>query len=166
MIMRISSFLYCIKQGLKNIWRHKIYTLASLATMSACIFMFGVFFCLVQNVTHMVKLAEQGVAVTVFFEENMSESDITAIGERISTRTEVSQIEYVSATQAWEEYKETYFDLTKTTFSKFITEEVTRQLEGKTSELLDEYFDYLFKNNIEVGQIFTGLGLENGAANP
>ena len=40
------------------------------------------------------------------------------------------------------------------------------QLEGKTSELLDEYFDYLFKNNIEVGQIFTGLGLENGAANP
>ena len=25
---------------------------------------------------------------------------------------------------------------------------------------------FIFKNNIEVGQIFTGLGLENGAANP
>lgn len=86
-----------------------MYTLASVATMSACIFLFGIFFCLVQNINHMVKLAEQGVAVTVFFEDGMSESDITAIGERVSTRTEVSEIVYVSAKEAWEDYKETYF---------------------------------------------------------
>ena len=86
-----------------------MYSLASVATMSACIFMFGIFFCLVQNVNHMVKNAEQGVAVTVFFEDGMSESDITAIGERVSTRTEVSEIVYVSAEKAWEDYKDTYF---------------------------------------------------------
>lgn len=86
-----------------------MYSLASVATMSACIFMFGIFFCLVQNVNHMVKMAEQGVAVTVFFEDGMSESDITAIGERVSTRTEVSEIVYVSAEEAWDDYKDTYF---------------------------------------------------------
>jgi cell division transport system permease protein len=109
MMMKASSFYYCIKQGMKNIWTHRMYTLASVATMSACIFLFGIFFCLVQNINHMVKLAEQGVAVTVFFEDGMSESDITAIGERVSTRTEVSEIVYVSAKEAWEDYKETYF---------------------------------------------------------
>lgn len=107
--MRISSIGYCITQGLKNIWRHKLYSLASMATMAACIFMFGIFFCLVQNINHMVKVAESGVAVTVFFDEDMAENDIIQIGEKIATRTEVTEIVYVSAEEAWSEYKETYF---------------------------------------------------------
>ena len=108
-IMRISSMGYCISQGLKNIWRHKLYSLASMATMAACIFMFGIFFCLVQNINHMVKIAESGVAVTVFFDDGMTEDDIIQVGEKIATRTEVTEMVYVSAEEAWNEYKETYF---------------------------------------------------------
>ena len=108
-IMRISSFVYCIQQGFKNLWRHKLYSLASTATMAACIFMFGIFFCLVQNVNHIVKVAESSVAITVFFEEELTENEIIQIGEKIATRTEVSDMVYVSAEEAWEEYKETYF---------------------------------------------------------
>lgn len=108
-IMKISSLGYCIQQGFKNIWRHKMYSLASMATMSACILMFGIFFCLVQNVNYIVKIAESGVAVTAFFDEGMSEADIMAIGEKISARSEVSETVYVSAEEAWEEYKEIYF---------------------------------------------------------
>ncbi|MBQ8857357.1 MAG: permease-like cell division protein FtsX [Lachnospiraceae bacterium] len=107
--MRISSIGYCIQQGFKNIWRHKMYSLASMATMAACIFMFGIFFCLVQNVNYIVKIAESGVAVTAFFDEGMTEMEIQEIGEKISTRTEVTEIKYVSAEDAWEEYKEIYF---------------------------------------------------------
>lgn len=109
MTMRISSFGYCIQQGFKNIWRHKMYSLASMATMAACIFMFGIFFCLVQNVNYIVKIAESGVAVTAFFDEGMTEMEIQEIGEKISTRREVTEIVYVSAEDAWEEYKEVYF---------------------------------------------------------
>lgn len=86
-----------------------MYTLACMATMAACIFMFGIFFCLVQNINHMVKVAESGVAVTVFFEEEMAENEIIQIGEKIATRAEVKDIVYISAEQAWEDYKETYF---------------------------------------------------------
>lgn len=86
-----------------------MYSLASMATMAACVFMFGIFFCLVQNINHMVKIAEGGVAVTVFFEEGTPESDIIQIGEKIATRSEVTNIVYVSAEEAWSEYKETYF---------------------------------------------------------
>lgn len=86
-----------------------MYSLASMATMAACIFMFGIFFCLVQNVNYIVKIAESGVAVTAFFDEGLSETEIQEIGERISARTEVSEMVYVSAEQAWEEYKEVYF---------------------------------------------------------
>lgn len=86
-----------------------MYSLASMATMAACIFMFGIFFCLVQNVNYIVKIAESGVAVTAFFDEGMTEMEIQEIGEKISTRTEVTEIKYVSAEDAWEEYKEIYF---------------------------------------------------------
>ena len=86
-----------------------MYSLASMATMAACIFMFGIFFCLVQNVNYIVKLAESGVAVTVFFNEDMTESEILAVGDKIENRKEVSKMKFVSAEEAWEEYKEVYF---------------------------------------------------------
>lgn len=86
-----------------------MYSLASMTTMAACIFMFGIFFCLVQNVDHMVKVAESGVAITVFFDEDLSEQEVMSIGEKISARSEVAKMEYVSAEEAWEEYKEIYF---------------------------------------------------------
>lgn len=86
-----------------------MYSLASMATMAACIFMFGIFFCLVQNVNYIVKIAESGVAVTAFFDEGMSESEILEIGDRIEARSEVSEMVYVSAEEAWKEYKEIYF---------------------------------------------------------
>lgn len=86
-----------------------MYSLASMATMAACIFMFGIFFCLVQNINYIVKIAESGVAVTAFFDEGMSESEIREIGEKIAARSEVSEMVYVSAEEAWEEYKEIYF---------------------------------------------------------
>ena len=86
-----------------------MYSLASIATMAACIFMFGIFYCLVQNINHIVKVAESGVAVTAFFDEGMSEAEILEIGKKIEGRAEVSEMVFVSAEQAWEEYKEVYF---------------------------------------------------------
>ncbi len=107
--MRISSITYCLKQGLKNIWRNKMFSLASIATMSACIFLFGIFFCVVENFQYMVKEAEKSVAVTVFFDEGLSEEEIQAIGARIQERSEVREATFVSADEAWEQYKEIYF---------------------------------------------------------
>ena len=53
--MRISTFFYTIKQGLKNIWKNKMFSLASIATMTACIFLFGLFYTIVTNFQSMVK---------------------------------------------------------------------------------------------------------------
>lgn len=107
--MRISSITYCLKQGLKNIWRNKMFSLASIATMAACIFLFGIFFCVVENFQYMVREAEKSVAVTVFFDEGLSEEEIQAIGARIQERSEVREATFVSADESWEQYKEIYF---------------------------------------------------------
>lgn len=104
--MRISTLGYVGKQGVKNIGRNKMFSIASIATMSACIFLFGLFFSIVLNLQHFVKTAEEGVAITVFFDEDATESQIEEIGKELRSRDDVLKVEYVSEDDAWNSFKE------------------------------------------------------------
>lgn len=108
--MSINTFFYSIQQGFKNIIRNSMFSLASIATMAACIFMFGIFYILVYNVNAMVQDAEESVAITVFFDEGLSEEQIKKIGSEIEKRTEVKEMVFVSAEEAWESFKDVYFE--------------------------------------------------------
>lgn len=108
--MRISGFFYSLRQGMINIWRNKLFSSASIATMTACIFLFGIFYSIVANFQSMVQNVEEGVAITVFFEEDVSEEQMQAIGQAIQMAPGVLDKRYVSADEAWEEYKKVYFE--------------------------------------------------------
>ena len=84
--MKISTFFYTIKQGFSNLFRNKWYTLASIATMSACLLMLGVFYSVAANFQHIVKNVEEVVSFTVFFEEGITEERIQEIGDLIRGR--------------------------------------------------------------------------------
>ena len=105
---KISTLFYTIKQGFKNIFRNKLFSLASIATISSCLFLFGLFYSVIVNFQNIVRTVEEGVCVTVFFDEGLDESQITQIGELISKRTEVSKLIYISADEAWNSFKEDY----------------------------------------------------------
>lgn len=106
---KLSTLRYTTKQGIINIGKNKMFSLASIATMTACIFLFGIFYSMVMNFQNVVRAAEQGVAVTVFFEDGVKDKQIKKIGEKIRERAEVSKVQFVSAEEAWEEYKKIYF---------------------------------------------------------
>ena len=107
--MRISTFGYVGKQGVKNIWRNKMFSLASIATMSACIFLFGLFFSILVNFQYIIKSAEEDVAITVFFNDDATEEQKKEIGEQLESRDDVSEVKYVSADDAWAEFQKEYF---------------------------------------------------------
>ncbi|MDO5382743.1 MAG: permease-like cell division protein FtsX [Eubacteriales bacterium] len=107
--MKIRSLFYHIKDGLKNIYRNRLFSLASIATITACIFLFGLFYALVSNFQYMIKKAETEVCVTVFFDEGLSETEIKKLGDTIKQRTEVSDIHYTTSEEAWENFKGEYF---------------------------------------------------------
>ena len=108
--MSFSSIGYTVKQGIHNIWQNKIFSLASIATMSACIFLFGLFFSIVTNFQSMVKEVESdSVAVTVFFDEGISQEEIENIGAEIISRLEVSEYNFDSAEEAWEGFRDYNF---------------------------------------------------------
>ena len=121
--MKISTLLYTIRQGFVNIFRNKWYSLASVATISACLFLFGLFYAVVMNFQSIVLKAEEGVSVTVFFhsendklqcaghEEWMIPSDdrIAEIGQMIANRAEVSDVKFTSDEEAWEKFTQERF---------------------------------------------------------
>ncbi len=103
-------FSYTIRQGISNIWKNKLFSMASIATMAACIFLFGVFFSAIMNFSAMLKNAEENVAVTVLFEKDISPQRIAEIGTLISERPEVATYNFVSADDAWDEFSVDYFE--------------------------------------------------------
>lgn len=108
--MRISSFFYTIKQGIKNLFRNSIFSLASIATIASCLLLLGFFYAILANFQNIVKTAEEGVAITVFFDEETCYDDVRMkeIGDLITARPEVSKVEFISADDAWEEFKVDY----------------------------------------------------------
>lgn len=99
--MRISTLKYTFKEGFKGLFRNKWYTLASVATISACLFLLGIFVAIMMNFQHIVENVQKGVAVTTFFVEGTTEEQILSFKEQIEVRPEVDHIVYISAEQAW-----------------------------------------------------------------
>ena len=106
--MRISTLIYTIKQGLKNIFRNKVFSLATMATIASCVFLFSLFYSVIINFQNMVMKAQAGVAVTVFFDDDITDERIQQIGDAIRQRVEVSNLEFISADEAWDSFKDEY----------------------------------------------------------
>nr|WP_183771068.1 permease-like cell division protein FtsX [Catenibacillus scindens] len=107
--MRISNFFYCIRQGLKNIFRNHTFSLASIGTITSCLFLFGIFFCVLVNFQGLMKNMETSVGVTVFFKDGVTEERILEIRDTVELRDEVASVTYVSEDEAWNQFKEQYF---------------------------------------------------------
>lgn len=110
----ISVFVYSVQQGMKNLRKNRMFTLASIGTISACLFLFGLFYFVVSNFQHMIKEVETTVGVTVFFEDGISQEQVDSIGEAIRFREEVDHIEFISAEEAWAKFvRENFSDNTE-----------------------------------------------------
>lgn len=119
--MKISTLFYTIRQGFANIFRNKWYSLASVATIAACLFLFGIFYAILANFENIIKTAEEGVSITVFFHSEGDGCDthtedqiptdqrLEEIGQQIGNRIEVSEVKFQSDDEAWAEFGPDYF---------------------------------------------------------
>ena len=103
--MKFSTLFYVIYQGFRNTIKNKWFTLASVATIAACLFLFGIFYAVIVNFQNIVKTAEEGVSVTVFFDEGTPDERIAEIGDLIRNHTAVASANFISADEAWEDFE-------------------------------------------------------------
>ncbi len=76
-----------------------------------CVYFFVLsFFALVANVQNVAKTAETTVGITVFFEEDLPEETLLETGRIIGGWPEVKETRFISAAEAWENFKQNYFE--------------------------------------------------------
>lgn len=106
----LNQFFYVIRQGITNIFKNRMFSFTSIATMTTCIFIFGVFFSLTYNVNYMVEKAEENVAISVFLNNDLTQEQKDEIEKQLKQNQGVLSVTYVSAEEAWEEFQDEYFD--------------------------------------------------------
>ncbi len=139
---------YSIKQGLKNLRKNRMFTLASIGTVAACLFLFGLFYFVLSNFRHIVKTAESSVGISVFFDEGMTAEGIQIIGDVIQARPEVDHMEYISAEQAWENFKKENFQDSEELVESFgednpLKDSASYEVYLKNIEEQDRFVEYL-----------------------
>ena len=102
----MSTFIYGIVQGFRNIVQNKFFSLAAIGTITACLFLLGVFHSLFYNFKHMVYHAESTIGITVFFEPSVTQAQIEHIKSTILACEGVEKVEYVSGEEAWDQFKQ------------------------------------------------------------
>ena len=106
----INTLWYSFKQGMKNLYKNKMFTLASIGTIVACLFLFGILVSIGMNFRYMVRSAEEKVGITVFFDSEISQSKIEEIGTKIDKIDGVTEKKFISATEAWEKFSKEIFE--------------------------------------------------------
>ncbi len=104
--MKINTLGYSIKQGLKNIRRNLLFSLASMGTIIACLFLLGIFYALVLNMKGEVQNIEKSLTISVFFDEGAGDAQIQKIGDALKEIHNVDKIRFISADVAWKSYIE------------------------------------------------------------
>lgn len=136
-MFRIRTLFYSLGQGIKNLGRNRMFSLASIGTMTACLFLFGVFYFLLMNLQQMLVETESNVGITVFFDDGAGDDIIEDIGQQILKNEMVERIEYLSAEEAWENYKK-----------EFLTDELAESF-GSDNPLADSASYTVYTTQVE-----------------
>lgn len=102
MAMKFDSFKYSIKDAFKSIVRNKTLSIASIATVTATLFILGVITLTVANVNEIVDHLGSMVEVKVYLVDGVNDTSKKAIESKIKTVQGVNDVVYESKEQALE----------------------------------------------------------------
>lgn len=107
--MRYNVIGYFISEGFRNVFKNKKSTFSCLGVMCATMLLFGLFFAIGRNITHMVGNIEDSQAIRVFAKINTSEEDLARMKNEIeSIEGVVPGIKLVTPEEAYNEMKERF----------------------------------------------------------
>jgi len=92
--------------ALKSLKRNKTITLASIVTVSATLFIFGVFLLVAQTINMGVESVESKVEIKAYLEENITTTEQSNIESIINDVEGVKEVYYETKEEAFEHFKE------------------------------------------------------------
>lgn len=110
--MKYSVLSYLLKEGFKSVFKNKKATLASLGTMCATMFIFGIFFALGENINYFVKGIQDDQAIRVNIEKTATDEEVAKLKEQIKNISGVKadSVELQTEEDAMESLKKRWGD--------------------------------------------------------
>ena len=104
--MKISTSEYIVRETMISLKRNSWMSFASIGTVAFSLFVLGMFLILVVNMNRMVASLESQVEISVYIKDEVSDSGIHALEERITQMQGVESVKYVDRETAMKRFRE------------------------------------------------------------
>ena len=103
--MKYNILTYHVSEGIRNLFKNKKSTIASLCIMMATMLMFGIFFIIGENVNHIMKSIEEEQGMQVFIIDGADSKEVQEVRDMISSIDGVSSATIYTKQDALDEMK-------------------------------------------------------------
>lgn len=176
--MKFNIISYLIGEGFKNVFKNKKSTVSSLVIMCCSMLIFGIFFILGENISHVMEDINESRLMEIWLKSEATPEQTEEFSEKLKEIDEINSIRYVSAEENKNEIKEIWKDkpdlleyvdtfdempvkyeitLTDLSYSKQVKEELSKIDIVDSIESNDQAFDMLL--NIAKGIRLGSLAL-------
>lgn len=98
--MRPSSIRYYFKEGFSGLLKNRLMTVASIATVVACIFIISFSYCVVSNLHYIMNQMEDKIGVLVFLEEDITSEEVETLKKEMEGIDHITEVKYISPDEA------------------------------------------------------------------
>lgn len=106
--MRMSRFFFLLGQGVKNIFTHGFMSFASVAVITACLFIMGCFSLITLNIDNMIAEMQSQNRVIAYVDEDLSEEQARALESKVSKVKNIETCEFVTREEAMTSFESDY----------------------------------------------------------
>jgi cell division transport system permease protein len=106
MVMRIRTLFYCIRQGIRGVWRNRMMSMASVFSITSVLIILGVVFTIVLNINSFTQITKDEFdSIMVDVSESASAYEMESLGKKIKNMEGVSSVSFISKNQALKNMK-------------------------------------------------------------
>ena len=106
--MRMSRFFFLLGQGIKNIFTHGFMSFASVAVITACLFIMGCFSLITLNIDNMIAEMQSQNRVIAYVDEELDEDEARALESKVSKVKNIETCEFVTREEAMTSFESDY----------------------------------------------------------
>ncbi len=94
--MKVRSMNYLLGEGFKNVWSHRLMSVASAGVLMACMLMIGIMAAISLNISHAVGLIEDQNVVLAFFDDSLTREEAEQTASQIAGMDNIKSCEFIS----------------------------------------------------------------------
>ncbi|WP_029687885.1 permease-like cell division protein FtsX [Thermoanaerobacter sp. A7A] len=106
MDMLFRNLKYFLKEGFSNLARNRLMTIASITSVMAAMLILGLFLVIILNVNSLTNQVESQLELKAFLKDNISEQQVTQIGNDIKKIPGVTSVVFESKEEALRKFKQ------------------------------------------------------------